>query len=114
MRIARVFPRKTAMTPDDQLAFVDCQPPLLDPYLMTDGVDEVHVSVAFTWDIAKAEQLAEAWRVLGVPVKMGGGRRSTSRVMISFPDCTSNSETHSRAGTARIIAGSARYLSAMG
>lgn len=72
MRIARVFPRKTAMTPDDQLAFVDCQPPLLDPYLMTDGVDEVHVSVAFTWDIAKAEQFAEAWRVLGVPVKMGG------------------------------------------
>lgn len=70
--IARVFPRKTSMTPEDRLAFVDCQPPLLDPYFMKDGVDEVHVSVTFTWDIPLAEQLAEAWRVLEVPVKMGG------------------------------------------
>jgi len=33
--------------------------------------DEVHVSVAFTWDIPRAEQLAEAWRHVA-PVKVGG------------------------------------------
>ncbi len=67
-RIARVFPRRTAATPTDALAFVGCQPPMLAP----PEVDEVHVSVAFTWDMPMAERLAEAWRVLGVPVKMGG------------------------------------------
>jgi len=34
--------------------------------------DEVHVSVAFTWDIAEAERLADAWTVTGLPVKIGG------------------------------------------
>lgn len=68
MRIARVFPRRTTMTPTDDLAFVDCQPPLL----AMPEVDEVHVSVAFTWDMPKAERIAEEWRAIGVPVKMGG------------------------------------------
>lgn len=67
-RIARVFPRRTSMTPTDILAFVDCPPPLL----AMPEVDEVHVSVAFTWDIPKAEWLAKQWEQLGVPVKMGG------------------------------------------
>lgn len=35
-------------------------------------IDEVHVSVAFTYDMAKAEQLAEAWQKTGLPVKLGG------------------------------------------
>ena len=35
-------------------------------------MDEVHVSVAFTWDIPRAEQLARAWEDVGVPVKIGG------------------------------------------
>ena len=56
MRIARVFPRRTSMTPTDDLAFVDCPPPLL----ALPEIDEVHVSVAFSWDMQKAEQLAEA------------------------------------------------------
>ncbi|NLV59165.1 MAG: hypothetical protein GXY67_10390 [Clostridiales bacterium] len=66
--IARVFPRRTRATPDDPLAFVDCQPPLLT----FPDVDEIHVSVVFAWDFPKAERLAEEWRAVGVPVKMGG------------------------------------------
>ena len=67
-RIARVFPRRTSMTPTDELAFVDCPPPLL----AMPEVDEVHVSVAFTWDLPKAERLAKEWEAVGVPVRMGG------------------------------------------
>ena len=66
-KIARVFPRKTKATPDDVLAFTSVPP--------KDGladIDEVHVSVAFTYDLPKAEMLAEAWRTLGVPVLVGG------------------------------------------
>jgi hypothetical protein len=35
-------------------------------------IDEVHVSVAFTYDMQKAEQLAEKWSKTGLPVKLGG------------------------------------------
>ena len=66
-RIARVFPRKTKATPDDALTFTSVPP--------KDGladIDEVHVSVAFTYDLPKAEMLADAWRTLGVPVFVGG------------------------------------------
>ena len=66
-RIARVFPRKTVATPNDDLAFFG-YPPLLDP----PDVDEVHVSVTFTYDRAKAEELAFQWEALGVPVSVGG------------------------------------------
>lgn len=66
MKIARVFPRRTKATPDDALAFT--VPP---PKALSD-IDEVHISVAFTYDVGKAEKLAEAWARLGVPVKMGG------------------------------------------
>lgn len=68
MKIARVFPRKTNMTPDDELAFIDCQPPMIG----LPEMDEVHVSVAFSWDMKRAEELAEQWKIVGVPVKMGG------------------------------------------
>lgn len=34
--------------------------------------DEVHISVAFTYDLPKAEWLYKQWQVIGVPVKMGG------------------------------------------
>lgn len=67
MRIARVFPRRTKATPDDALAFTT--PP---PITGMPEVDAVHVSVAFTYDMPKAEMLAEQWRCLGVPVEMGG------------------------------------------
>ena len=66
MKIARVFPRRTSATPDDELAFVG------DPPLFLPDVDEVHVSCTFTWDRTEAERLAAAWRAQGYPVKVGG------------------------------------------
>lgn len=64
--IIRVFPRRTSMTPDDELAFVG-EPPLVRP-----EADEVHVSVAFTWDKSEGERLAEAWAAFYPIVKLGG------------------------------------------
>lgn len=103
MRIARVFPRRTSMTPTDDLAFVDCPPPLL----AMPEIDEVHVSVAFTWYMPKAERLAEEWRAAGVPAGWVG-QRSTGPAGNSFRACTSKRARRSRAADARIIAGSAR------
>lgn len=67
MQIARVFPRKTKATPDDELVFT--KPP---PKKGLPDIDEVHISVTFTYDIPKAEQLAEEWGKIGIPVKLGG------------------------------------------
>lgn len=64
-RIIRVFPRKTRATPDDGLAAVGRGPELFDE------ADEVHVSVAFTWDLPLAERLAREWRYVA-PVSVGG------------------------------------------
>ncbi|MFZ3132715.1 MAG: hypothetical protein WA125_16840 [Desulfosporosinus sp.] len=66
VKIARVFPRITKATPADDLVFTDC-PPMFMP-----EVDEVHISVAFTYDMKRAEWLEMQWRGVGVPVKMGG------------------------------------------
>jgi len=66
LRIARVFPRRTTATPDDELAFTG-PPPKVIP-----EIDEVHVSVAFTYDLEKAYQLVESWMKTGRPVKVGG------------------------------------------
>ena len=66
MRIARVFPRRTSATPDDDLAFVG------DPPLFLPDVDEVHVSCTFTWDRREAERLAAAWRAQEYRVNLGG------------------------------------------
>lgn len=41
------------------------------PKLNTPKYDEVHISVAFTWDIQKAKELAIQWRRYGL-VKLGG------------------------------------------
>lgn len=64
-RIARVFPRRTRATPTDELAFVG-EPPMFEL-----DVDEVHISVAFTWDLPEAERLAREWSSIA-PVKIGG------------------------------------------
>jgi hypothetical protein len=72
LRIARVFPRRTRATPTDELAFTK------PPDLFAPEVDEVHISVAFSYDMPTAERLAEAWSVVA-PVKIGGpatGERS--------------------------------------
>lgn len=55
------------MTPTDDLVYIDRPPDMLVP-----DIDLVHVSVAFTYDIPKAERLATAWRAVGVPVAIGG------------------------------------------
>ncbi len=55
MRLIRVFPRKTNATPTDELAIINRSPGLFDE------ADEVHVSVTFTWDIPRAEQLWRQW-----------------------------------------------------
>ncbi len=67
MTILRVFPRRTAATPTDPLAYVG-DPPMFVPADAT----EVHVSVTFTWDRAEGERLADAWSVVGLPVQIGG------------------------------------------
>jgi hypothetical protein len=65
MRIARVFPTKTKASPTDDLAFFG------PPGLFPPEVDEVHISVTFTWDLARAGRLAEQWQKVA-PVKIGG------------------------------------------
>lgn len=70
-RILRVFPRCTSMTPIDARAFIG-DPPLAICRPSPDHVDEVHVSVTFTWDIAEGERLAQAWANYYPVVKLGG------------------------------------------
>ena len=65
MKILRVFPRRTAATPDDDLVRIGY------PDLFPPECDEIHVSVTFTYDLPKAEKMAEAWSHIA-PVKIGG------------------------------------------
>lgn len=64
-KIIRVFPTKTNATPDDELVRIREVPSLFDE------ADEVHISVAFTWDIPWAEWAARQWERVA-PVKIGG------------------------------------------
>lgn len=66
-RIIRVFPRRTAYTPDDSYAFVGMPPFILPEH------DEVHISCTFTWDKAYCRELAFQWEGrTNKPVKVGG------------------------------------------
>src|SRR3990170_642278 len=64
--ILRVFPRRTSLTPRDPLAFVG-DPPLIRPQ-----ADEVHISVAFTWDVEEGKRLAQSWGQYYPMVRLGG------------------------------------------
>ncbi|KKK96436.1 hypothetical protein LCGC14_2662800, partial [marine sediment metagenome] len=64
MRIIRVFPRRTKATPTDPLVY--CGPPDLFA-----EADEIHISVAFTWDLPEAEKLVREWHNIA-HVKIGG------------------------------------------
>jgi hypothetical protein len=66
MRIIRVFPRKTSLTPNDDMAFIG------NPGLFLPPADEVHVSVVFTWDITEGYRLQSAWAQHYPIVKIGG------------------------------------------
>lgn len=65
MRIARVFPTQTRMSPLDNDAYFG------SPGLFTPEYDRVHISVAFTWDLEHAEWLRDQWEHIA-PVKIGG------------------------------------------
>lgn len=65
-RILRVFPRRTALTPTDDLAVIGY------PRLELPSVDEVHVSCTFTWDQRECEQLRMAWQQYYPVVLLGG------------------------------------------
>jgi hypothetical protein len=65
--IARVFPRRTKATPDDELSF--SRFPILSDYAL--GITEVHVSVAFEWDTPLGRRLQKAWSGIA-PAKIGG------------------------------------------
>jgi hypothetical protein len=65
MKLIRVFPRKTNATPDDENVRFS-EPGLFDE------ADEVRVSVAWTWDKRRGEELAEAWEAIGSKVTIGG------------------------------------------
>lgn len=65
-KVIRIFPNRTKATPDD----TDVRIKALHPTIK-DEADEVHVSVAFTWDIPTAEKIAENWRHVA-PVTIGG------------------------------------------
>ena len=64
--IIRVFARKTSFTPTDCWSFYD-GPPLFDLPNWP-----VYVSVTFTWDIKKGEQLARNWQGKAFGVYIGG------------------------------------------
>ena len=71
--LMRVFPSRTSQTPNDEYAIVG-DPPLILP----EDIEEVHVSVTFTWDLEEGKRLQHAWRIRleqeGIPadVKIGG------------------------------------------
>jgi hypothetical protein len=65
VKIIRVFPRKTKATPDDKDVRINVPPGFFDE------ADEIHISVAFTWDLPRAEWLANQWRSVA-PVRIGG------------------------------------------
>jgi len=64
-RIIRVFPRRTKATPVDDMVRIGEQPGMFDE------ADEVHISVAFTWDLPDAERLEKQWRHVA-PTLIGG------------------------------------------
>jgi hypothetical protein len=73
--IIRVFPRRTEMTPLDDMAFSpkdEHDDGDLPPMWIPDH-DEVHICTVFTWDKARAEEARRQWQVkTNKPVLIGG------------------------------------------
>jgi len=70
MTLARVFPRRTNATPRDEYAFIG-YPPL--ECFIPSHIDEIHVSVTFSWDLPEARRIQHAWQALQIaPVHLGG------------------------------------------
>lgn len=68
MKIIRVFPSKTTATPDP---LTDADVRIGQLPSLFDEADEVHISVAFTWNRRWAEEAAKEWEYVA-PVKVGG------------------------------------------
>lgn len=68
--LIRVFPRRTDWTPKDAFAFYG--PPPMEGFRPEDRNIPVHVSVTFTWDRPRAEELARQWAAHYSIVKLGG------------------------------------------
>lgn len=66
MKIARVFPTQTSMSPQDRHAYFG------PPGLFTPQYDEVHISVTFTWDLDYAVLLRRQWQGHAPCVRIGG------------------------------------------
>lgn len=64
-KIIRVFPTKTNATPTDELVRVNTRSNLFDE------ADEIHISVAFSWDLPKADILYSQWKHVA-PTMVGG------------------------------------------
>ena len=64
--IARVFPRRTNATPEEEYAFVG-----LPPAKLPENITEIHISVSFSYDLNEAERLHEAWSKIA-PSFIGG------------------------------------------
>lgn len=65
MKVIRIFPRKTNATPMDDNVIINRSPNLFDE------ADQIFISVAFSWDIPRAEKLYQMWSWVA-PIKMGG------------------------------------------
>ena len=63
--IARVFPRRTKMSPEGEHVYFGAPP------LWAQNYREIHISVCFTWDIEKGKDLLCQWEFYG-NVRMGG------------------------------------------
>lgn len=103
-KIIRVFPTKTNATPDDELVRIHEVPSLFDE------ADEVHISVAFTWDIPWAEWAAKQWERVA-PVKIGGPAYNEPGGEF-VPGMYMRRATSSPRADARTDAGSAPYPNA--
>ena len=67
VKIARVFPNRNKATPVDDLAFIGGP----DMFAFHHGIDKVHISVTFSWDIPIAEKLEKQWKQIA-PTEIGG------------------------------------------
>jgi len=56
-KILRIFPRKTNATPMDEMVRIGTGPELFD----LDEIDEIHISVTFTWDAPFGNYLFREW-----------------------------------------------------
>lgn len=64
--IARVFPTKTSMSPNDEHAYFG------PPDDTTPKYKTIFVSCTFVWDILKAQKLQREWRRVSDDVRIGG------------------------------------------